>query len=97
MTKPAFYDYLTFKKTKLLGGNVSKWIFDWYKVDYYQVSDTTNPVGPTYRRGAGAGRVTRGGAFKDLLPEARLSHRRYQVEAYGHPTVGFRCAKGHSD
>lgn len=76
-----------------MGGNVSEWILDWYKVDYYRVSATTNPAGPTHRRGAGTGRVVRGGSFADVLDEARTANRRYQAAAYGYPSVGFRCAR----
>ncbi len=76
-----------------MGGNVSEWVFDGYKVDYYRVSDATNPIGPVHQRGAGTGRVIRGGSFADSLYEARASNRRYQAVAYGYPTVGFRCAK----
>jgi hypothetical protein len=76
-----------------MGGNVSEWVFDWYKVNYYSVADATNPVGPTHLRGAGTGRVMRGGSFADTLQEARTSNRRNQAEAYGYPTVGFRCAR----
>jgi formylglycine-generating enzyme required for sulfatase activity len=76
-----------------MGGNVSEWVFDWYKVGYHGVVNETNPVGPSHRRGAGTGRVVRGGAFVDPLDEARTANRRHQAEAYGYPTVGFRCAR----
>jgi formylglycine-generating enzyme required for sulfatase activity len=76
-----------------MAGNVSEWVFDWYKVDYYSVADDTNPVGPSNRRGEGTGRVVRGGSFADTLNEARTTNRRHQSESYGYPAVGFRCAK----
>ena len=76
-----------------MAGNVSEWVFDWYKVDYYSVADDTDPVGPTYRRGEGSGRGVRGGTFADSLDEARTTNRRHQAEGYGYPMVGFRCAR----
>lgn len=76
-----------------MGGSVSEWVFDRYKVDAYRVGDETNPIGPTSRRGVGTGRVVRGGSFVDGWDEARTSNRRHQAKAYGYPTIGFRCVR----
>lgn len=76
-----------------MGGNVSEWVFDWYKVDYYRVADNTDPLGPTYRRGEGSGRVVRGASFADSLEQARTANRNHRDAEYGYPTVGFRCAR----
>lgn len=76
-----------------MAGNVSEWVFDWYKVDYYSVADDTDPTGPTHRRGEGSGRVVRGGSFADPLEQARTANRRHQDAGYGYPTIGFRCAR----
>lgn len=76
-----------------LGGNVREWVLDWYKVDYYRLSDTTNPAGPTSRRGEGVGRVVRGASFADPIASARTAKRGHEDPAYGYNTVGFRCAQ----
>lgn len=76
-----------------MAGNVSEWVLDWYKVDYYRIAEATNPPGPPYRRGAGTGRVVRGGSFAEPLEAARTTHRQHREPEYGYPTVGFRCVK----
>lgn len=76
-----------------LAGNVSEWVFDWYKVDYYRVADDTDPIGPTPRRGEGTGRVVRGASFADTVEQARTANRDKQEVSYGYPTLGFRCAR----
>ena len=76
-----------------MAGNVSEWVFDWYKVDYYSVADDTDPIGPSPRRGEGSGRVVRGASFTDSVEQARTTNRSHQEPTYGYTTVGFRCAR----
>lgn len=93
--KPAPVGRLAMDKSPLglmdMAGNVSEWVFDWYKADYYSVADDTNPVGPSNRRSEG--RVVRGGSFADTLEQARVANRGHKEADYGYPSVGFRCAK----
>jgi formylglycine-generating enzyme required for sulfatase activity len=97
LDQPAVVDSLAtdVSPTGVMGmaGNVSEWVFDWYKVDYYSIADDTDPVGPTHRRGEGTGRVIRGGSFASTLEEARTTSRQHREEEYGYPTVGFRCVR----
>jgi formylglycine-generating enzyme required for sulfatase activity len=74
-----------------LGGNVSEWVYDAYKVDYYAEADSTNPTGPTSRRGEGVGRVVRGGSFAVGFDQAKTTNRSHQSD-YAFPNIGFRCA-----
>jgi formylglycine-generating enzyme required for sulfatase activity len=76
-----------------MGGNVREWVHDWYKVNYYDSAENTNPRGPTNRRGAGTGRVVRGGSFADAIEYARTANRGYDDPAYNRPMIGFRCAQ----
>lgn len=68
-------------------GNVSEWCSDWFAVDYYQQSPLENPAGPM----SGAGRVIRGGTFRDSWPGSLRSAFRLASPAGGrNDTVGFR-------
>ena len=97
LTDPAAVGSFPDDKSRLglldMGGNVREWVFDWYKVDYYSVADATDPLGPTYRRGEGSGRVVRGGSLTDSIEQARTANRDHREATYGYPDVGFRCAR----
>ncbi len=90
-----------------MAGNVWEWVADYYKPTYYEVSPSTNPVGPENTSGTNF-RVIRGGAFQDTHLNLRLSNRGYEVGPdpfalppnetyYGHSSakIGFRCADAH--
>ena len=74
-----------------LAGNVSEWVADWYKFDYYVHSPYRNPLGPE----TGQNKVIRGGgSFGPLIRSAR----REQVRpTYRHFAMGFRCAISSND
>lgn len=74
-----------------MAGNVSEWVADWYSRSYYQISPTSNPLGPD----TGEKRVVRGGAYSypyfdfDLRSSRRLSFNPDNWSIW----VGFRCAR----
>lgn len=71
-----------------LSGNVSEWVNDWYGSDYYGISPTQDPRGPS----SGERRVVRGGSW--TAPQVRVSplYRSSQPPAAAFGNVGFRCA-----
>jgi sulfatase modifying factor 1 len=72
-----------------MAGNAWQWVADWYRPDYFTVSDPRNPTGPA----TGAFRLVRGGAWTN-------DDERYLRCACRHPvppdtyaySIGFRVA-----
>jgi formylglycine-generating enzyme len=72
-----------------MAGNTWDWTADWYRQDYYAVSDTRNPAGPA----GGALRVVRGGAWTNSDVDYLRCARRHPVppDTYSY-SIGFRVA-----
>jgi len=67
-------------------GNVWEWTNDWYGTNYYSISPSSDPQGPT----TGTGRVEHGGSWDDSANYCRIAYR-----SGGDPTntasiLGFR-------
>lgn len=73
-----------------IAGNVYEWVEDWYSYSYFEQSqnEPNNPQGPQQ----GVYRVLRGGCWKSLKDDLRLSHRHRNNPKTMNSTYGFRLA-----
>ena len=72
-----------------LSGNVWEWVSDWYGENYYQVSPSSNPQGPS----SGNKRVFRGGSWDDISSAVTATVRVGYNPSVTSSSIGFRCAK----
>lgn len=70
-------------------GNVWEWCSDWYSRDYYALSSSQNPLGPSL----GQEKVIRGGSWAAPLSSRRIQNIHKAVPRGYYPTVGFRIVK----
>lgn len=68
-------------------GNVWEWTSDWFGADYYQHSETTNPLGPEF----GESKVLRGGCWFNGVGRLRCGSRLKRLPGLVDDVTGFRC------
>lgn len=72
-----------------MAGNVSEWVQDWYREDYYDRSPRENPRGPL----SGKKKVQRGGSWRDFASFPRTADRNGRDPTGWDSSEGFRCAQ----
>ncbi len=71
-----------------MSGNVYEWCQDWYDMNYYKISPSNNPAGPT----SGSYRVSRGGSWYFFARSWRVSYRISSKPSDAGSHRGFRLA-----
>lgn len=72
-----------------MSGNVFEWVNDWYDINYYSASPSTNPLGPV----SGTRHVLRGGAWYSSTSFLRSSSRSADTPSASNSLLGFRVAR----
>lgn len=70
-------------------GNVWEWCSDWYSRDYYALSPSQNPLGPSL----GQEKIIRGGSWAAPVSSTRIKNIHKAVPRGYYRTVGFRIVK----
>jgi len=69
-------------------GNLWEWCGDWFNLDYYRQSPSTDPTGPDY----GYYRILRGGSWRSTAQGCRVSFRYIRPPNERGDNYGFRLA-----